>query len=297
MPKSKSKLRSGAGGATQMPTEANITEACRRGDLAQLRRWGREGVRVKNIRAFFTAAESIQVDVVRCLVSELGVDVNQADSNHGVTALHIAATNGQLDLMQCLLGVLDADVDEEDSTGCTASFFAAEHGQLDVMRCLVREFGADINHADHGGDTALTLATSFKYAALAKWLVKSGANINHADRKGVTALMMAADGKQAALTKWLVKAGADPQAKNTQHVTAADISRAFGASPEQTAYLEAKAHCAPSGCSGAGTKKCQGCMQGRYCGLACHVAHWPDHRAECRRLGDALKNAQAEGRE
>jgi hypothetical protein len=92
-----------------------------------------------------------------------------------------------------------------------------------------------------------------------------------------------------------VKAGADPQARHPTDGTAADISRAFGASPEQTAYLEAKAHCAQPGCSGAGTKKCQGCMQGRYCGLACHVAHWPDHRAECQWLGAALKRAQEEG--
>jgi hypothetical protein len=95
----------------------------------------------------------------------------------------------------------------------------------------------------------------------------------------------------------LVKAGADPQAKNANYHTAADISRAAGASAAQTMYLEAKAHCAQPGCSGPGTKKCQGCMQGRYCGKACHVAHWPAHKAECRRLGAMLKNAEEEGAE
>jgi hypothetical protein len=128
-----------------------------------------------------------------------------------------------------------------------------------VIRCLVREFGADLNHAD---------------------------------RKGGTALMVAARDKHAALTKWLVKAGANPQAKSAVHETAADISRRIGAFPEQTAYLEAKAHCAQPGCRVAGTKKCQGCMHGRYCWPACHVAH----RADCRRLEASVKNAQAEGR-
>jgi hypothetical protein len=119
-------------------------------------------------------------------------------------------------------------------TGSTALISAAGAGCLDIMRCLVRKFGAKINHTANRGNTALMEAAEYKHVALTKWL-----------------------------------AGADPQAKNTRGETAADISRRVGASPEQTAYLEAKAHCAQPGCSGAGTKKCQGCMQGRYCGPAC----------------------------
>jgi hypothetical protein len=142
-----------------------------------------------------------------------------------------------------------------------AAIGAAALGQLDVMRCLVRELGADINHSDYDGDTALMVAARFEYTAL---------------------------------TKWIIKAGANPQAKNKNGETAATISRTVDASSEQTAYLEARTHCAQPGCSGAGIKKCHGCMQGRYCGPACHVAHWPNHRAECRRLGAALKIAQEE---
>jgi hypothetical protein len=199
--------------------------------------------------------------LARCLVNELGADVNQAgpyhaDYDYGVNALHIAAMCGHLDLVRCLLGALHVDVDK------AALLFAAFKGSLDVVRCLVREFGADVDYIDHVGDTAL---------------------------------MTAARAKHAALNKWLVKAGADPQARNANNENAADFSRMVGASPEQTAYLEAKTHCAFPGCSGAGTKKCQGCMQGRYCGPACHVAHWPNYRTECRRQGAALKSVQEEG--
>jgi ankyrin repeat protein len=200
--------------------------------------------------------------MVRCLVDELGADVNQAHGDKGFAALHIAAISGYLGLVRCLLGELHADVDKKDTIGYTALLFAACRGHLYVVRCLVREFGADINHNDNYGTTALMAAATFKHAAL---------------------------------TKWLVKAGANPQAKNTFNENAADISRMVGASPEQTAYLEAKAHCAHPGCSGAGTKKCQGCMQGRYCGPTCHVAHWLAHKTECRRLGAALNRAQEEG--
>jgi ankyrin repeat protein len=212
------------------------------------------------------AARNVHLDIVRCLVNELGADVNQAgifhaDDDYGMNALHTAALHGHLDLVRCLLGELNADVDMEPSSGGNALFFAAIEGSLDVVRCLVREFGADINYIDPVGDTAL---------------------------------MAAARAKHAALTKWLVKAGADPQARNANNENAADFSRMVGASPEQTAYLQAKAHCAFPGCSGAGTKKCQGCMQGRYCGPACHMAHWPAHMVECRRLGAALTRAQEE---
>jgi ankyrin repeat protein len=66
------------------------------------------------------------------------------------------------------------------------------------MRCLLREFGADINHSSDHGNTALMTAARFKHAAL---------------------------------TKWLVKAGANPQAEDSKHRTAADVSRIVGAPP------------------------------------------------------------------
>jgi hypothetical protein len=74
---------------------------------------------------------------------------------------------------------------------------------------------------------------------------------------------------------------------------AAEISRLVGASIEQTAYLEAKAHCAFPGCAFGGVKKCQGCMQARYCERSCHLAHWPAHKVECRRMGAKLHLAEA----
>jgi hypothetical protein len=236
-----------------MPTENAIFEVCKAGDLAQILCW----FRVETCRGSVAAAvANNHLSLMRLL--DLGADVNAATANECLTALYVACSYGHLDAVRCLLVELNADVNQEDRLGGTALSFAANSGNVDLMRCLVREGNADINHVD---------------------------------RQGETALLTAAWNKHATLCKWLVKAGADPQAKNTQHKTAADISQAIGASPEQTAYLEAKAHCAYPCCSGAGTKKCQGCMQGRYCGPACHMAHWPAHRAECRRLGVALKSA------
>jgi hypothetical protein len=61
------------------------------------------------------------------------------------------------------------------------------------------------------------------------------------------------------------KHGADSQASHPQLGTAADFSKEFGAPAEQTAYLEARTHCAKPGCSGTGLKKC---------GLPRHLLLW-----------------------
>jgi ankyrin repeat protein len=251
----------------------------------------------------YVAAQAGSLDgrreILRCLVKEFGADVDKNDCD-GCTPLLVAAGQGHLGVVRCLLK-LGAAFFEKDYEGLSpldhavargnvrvVKFLLDEMGEdeeevnmqlmtscvlgdLDMVRCLVLHCKADVNYIDHCDDT-------------------------HIDHVGDTPLLVAARGMHAELAKWLVKAGADPQHRHPSEGSAADISRAVNASSEQTAYLEAKEHCAQPGCSGAGTKKCQGCMQGRYCGPACHLAHWPAHKSECRRLGTVLRSAPgAEG--
>jgi hypothetical protein len=68
--------------------------------------------------------------------------------------------------------------------------------------------------------------------------------------------MAAAENKHTEVVVWLTKHGADSQASNPRGITAADVSKSSGAPTEQTAYLEARTHCAKPGCGGAGLKKC-----------------------------------------
>jgi hypothetical protein len=127
---------------------------------------------------------------------------------------------------------------------------------LSVVQCLVKECGADINQATDDDTTPLIAASSHK----------------HTD-----------------VVVWLIKHGADAQASYKDGDTAADVSRDFGASAEQTAYLEARTHCANPGCDGAGLKKCAGCLRVFFCGPACIRTHWPVHKAECKRWSDERK--------
>jgi hypothetical protein len=93
--------------------------------------------------------------------------------------------------------------------------------------------------------------------------------------------------KHKEVVVWLIKHGADTQASQQRFGTAADVSREYGASAEQIAYLEARAHCANPSCDGAGLKKCAGCLKVFFCGPACIRAHWPAHTAECKRIATA----------
>jgi hypothetical protein len=105
--------------------------------------------------------------------------------------------------------------------------------------------------------------------------------------------MVASALKHADVVKWLVKAGANTRASVVNECnhksTAADISKHFEASAEQTVYLEAKKHCSHPGCSGAGLVKCTGCRQARYYGEACQLAHWKAHKADCGRWSAEMK--------
>ena len=55
------------------------------------------------------------------------------------------------------------------------------------------------------------------------------------------------------------------------------------AAPELAEWLEAR-YCANPTCDQAANDKCPTCLEARYCGRACQLAHWPVHKKECRKL-------------
>jgi hypothetical protein len=249
--------------ARQIVSKQAIIGACRAGNSTQLQRWGRQGVRVRSVVPLrISVSDGTSFDILKCLVRELGADVNNRGKG-GFTALSVAASEGHHDTVRCLVEELGVGVDIAHDEGCTPLYLAAMNGHLGVVRVLLKL------HAD----------------------------INQSDQKGFTPLMMASKNEYHAVVKWLIKAGADTQAffHNDPNATAASISRG-GTSVEQTAYLEAKTHCSSPGCSGAGIKRCTGCKQVRYCGEACQLAHWTAHKADCKRWSTGQKRAAEQGK-
>jgi hypothetical protein len=229
-------------------SEEAIIAACKAGNVAQLKRWGRQGVRVATAGPLIYAVQvNLSFDVLYCLVKELGADVNQ--EMKGITALILASYLDHHDIMCYLVEELGADVNKSDDLHHTALWIAAQRGDLDTVRILL----------------------------------KLGANIDKTGNDGFTPLVVASYEKHEEVVKWLVKAGADTQAlhRGAPNTTAASLSRQIGASAEQTAYLEAKTHCSNPCCSGAGVMKCTGCKQARYCGEECQLTHWKAHKVDC----------------
>jgi ankyrin repeat protein len=172
--------------------------ACKRGDIPQLRRLGRQGVRVSSadpLTAFIFYG--IRLDTVRCLVNGLSANVNGERLKDGPTSFYFAAQIGNPDLVKCLVirssalmyvnhaafneskplfipaqkdhlavllyllvNELGADINQVGlaNDGATPLFVAAQNGDLDLMRCIVKDIGADINKATQDGATPLCIA-------------------------------------------------------------------------------------------------------------------------------------------
>jgi hypothetical protein len=215
--------------------------------------------------------------MMRCLVYELGANVNQANDD-GNTALISAVLTGDQHLVRCVVRELGADVNQ--SPVSSPLVCAALNGNVEMMRCLVRELGANVNQAaQYDGTTALLIAAGKGNLDMVRFLVKElGADVNRAKDDGVTPLMIA---NGIEIVRWLVKYGANTQA-SVQNVTVADVSRRFGRPTEQSSYLEGRAHCAQPSCGSTGMKKCVGCLEVFYCCWTCQLAHWPVHKADCK---------------
>merc|ERR1712100_468767 len=104
---------------------------------------------------FFHAASNNNVKRLNELL-ELGVDVNQIDTDTGNSALHMACTKGQKH----------------------ALFFLVDQG-------------ADIEAQNKKGSTPLHLLVTHRFNTLAVWLVKQGADITIEDIRGFTPYDMA----------------------------------------------------------------------------------------------------------
>jgi hypothetical protein len=231
-----------------------INDACDRENLAQLRQWGRQGVRLSSAMPLIEFTFSgMSLDMYRCLVKDLGADVNGAQQNDGGTPLFVAAQNGHLALVKCLVKELGADVSQTENEGATPLFMAAQQGHLAIARCLVKEAGADVNQARQDGATPLMIAALYK---------------------------------QEHVVAFLIKYGADVQFFSPRYGTATDVSKNSQAPAKQTEYLEARAHCTKPECTGAGVKKCAGCLKVFSFARECQIAHWSAHKAECRRSAD-----------
>ncbi|KAM0905049.1 hypothetical protein ACQ4PT_017614 [Festuca glaucescens] len=227
-------------------------DAATEGDLRRLRELasGKDAkekawladVSIQGLGPFQAAACLGRVDVCRCMVEELGFDIN-AGSKIGVTALSAAALDGKMDAVRYLLDH-EADPNKKDDAGSVPLHCAAKFGH-DEAASLLLSRGASVDIAYFHG-TPLHIAAAYGKTSVikpnkvsevlgtplvatlhatseglpesislkcAKLLVKAGADINFTNPD--TPLVVATTHGLTDCIKYLLKAGADPNIPNS----------------------------------------------------------------------------------
>ena len=145
------------------------------------RRWA-----VANMADLHQAARHGDVAEIRRLVAA-GVDVNEVDEAYGgETPLHIAAYNGHVEAVQTLVQ-LSAGIEAKNVNGATPLHYAAIDGEVEAVKTLV-QLSANIEAKTASGATPLHLAVAYGRVQAVKTLLQLGAQIDARTRSGDTPL-------------------------------------------------------------------------------------------------------------
>jgi hypothetical protein len=78
--------------------------------------------------------------------------------------------------VKCLVKELGANVNQATIESGTPLLISAQKGNKEMVVYLVEKLGADINQAMHDGGTALMVASRQKHEKIVRYLLKNGAN-------------------------------------------------------------------------------------------------------------------------
>ena len=115
-------------------------------DATAVMQQSEEGLEVPVLHMF---AEHNMVDRARAVLAHGGIDLDEKDATHGVTALMLACAHGSRGMVELLLE-FGASADAADADGATALMWAEGLGSTECA-AILRKAGADAQARDKSG--------------------------------------------------------------------------------------------------------------------------------------------------
>ena len=139
------------------------------------------------------AARDGRMKIVRVLLAHERVDVNQASSDAGVTALCQTCVSGHDAVVTPLLAHVGIDANKAAGNGATPLFVACHKGDAEIVMLLLAHVGIDVNKATNNGTTPLFVACHKGHVEVVTlMLAHGGIDMNKAASDGgATPLWMA----------------------------------------------------------------------------------------------------------
>lgn len=160
------------------------------------------------------AAMNGHTKILKTLIEEKGVSVNEENKNTDDTLLIYAAMNGHTDIVKYLISK-KANVHAENKKGHTAATYAAMNGHTEILNYLI-DNGVSVDAKNkETGDTLLMYAARCGRTDTVKYLISKNADVNAKNKTtGMTAAIYAAKSGHTEILNDLINNGVDVNAKN-----------------------------------------------------------------------------------
>ncbi|XP_046545519.1 putative ankyrin repeat protein RF_0381 [Haliotis rubra] len=197
---------------TQNTGSSTLIDACRNGDLPQVKHILSQGTANINTREYDRTPAMIAVneghrEILELLVKK-GSDLSQLDDDQN-NILHLASKEGHLEIVKYIHSLNIIDIESRGVHGKTPIMLAALFGQTGVFVFLV-EMGAHLSLLDDSAENILHLSCRGGDEKIVKYIIKLNVvDINSKQLGGKTAVSLAAASGNRAAFDNLVEMRAD----------------------------------------------------------------------------------------
>ena len=159
---------------------------------------------VNNEFLLHSASRKEDINLVRALIQECGLDTNAPDDNMN-TPLHVAALAGKKEVVLALIEEFSCDVDSKGFKGRSVLHCACIGGNLGLVRALICDIKMELNERDHNMNLPLHVAALAGKQEVALASIKEfGCDVNSKGFEGRSILHSTCIGGNLGLVRALI---------------------------------------------------------------------------------------------